>query len=242
MRTYIGKKIQVSHRFYIAVEMVQPSNYHKPLNQGFQNYVCGRSSQNHWVLPNGAPKFHTWQQQRPHSKPHNLELADPTKTMSLAKWSSKISSAAGSSRLQTWQSEYESSVTGRLSKDHEPYKIKFQNFIRGRSSQDHNLTIWSTKFCLAGPAKTMSLTLAKWSSKILFAAGPVKTTNLAIWSTRIRSGSRSAYSVSCSSGFLLTSHNPWRRQSSSCPPRGFWKIYLGDFGYFSLPHESLLLR
>ena len=43
-RSYIGKKPQVSHRSHIAVEMAQPSNYHKPLNLGFQNYVRGRSS------------------------------------------------------------------------------------------------------------------------------------------------------------------------------------------------------
>ena len=54
--------------------------------------------------------------------------ASPAKTMSLTKWSSKISSAAGLNQ----NLEYENSVTRRPSKDHEPYKR-----IRGRPSQDY---------------------------------------------------------------------------------------------------------
>ena len=110
-----------------------------------QNFIRGRPSQDH----------------KPgHLQYEILSLAGPAKTMSLTKWSSKISSAAGpvkttnlaicstkipslagpakTMNLTEWSSktssasrpsqdlklgnlQYENSVPGRLSKDHEPY-------------------------------------------------------------------------------------------------------------------------
>ena len=118
-------------------------------------------------------------------------------------WSAKISPVAGPARPSNHHKPFklglhnfvrgrpsqdhgrdnlggQKSVTGRPSKDHEPYQMEPQNFTRGNSTdhKPHNLE-------LAGPAKTMSLT--KWSSKISSAAGPVKTTNLAICITKILS-------------------------------------------------------
>ena len=61
----------------------------------------------------------------------------PSSTMSLAKGSFQISSAACPVQTHTWQSAVRKSVTGRLSKDYEPYKSELQNFFHGRSSQDY---------------------------------------------------------------------------------------------------------
>ena len=88
------------------------------------------------------------------------------------------------SRPQTWKSGVRNTVTGRPSKNHEPYRMQFHPTAGPVNTT--NLAICSTKILsLAGPARTMSL--AKWSSKISSAAGPVKTTNLPIWNTRILS-------------------------------------------------------
>ena len=100
-----------------------------------------------------------------------LSLANPTKTMSLTKWSSKISSVAGPVKTANLALWYENSVTGKPNKDHEPYKwslkfssvapgvpispvasparpsnrqkpfkLWFQNFVRGRPTQSRPQT------------------------------------------------------------------------------------------------------
>ena len=76
--------------------------------------------------------------------------------------------------------EHESSKT---SKTFRPWQRQAHH--RREESQTGSLKLcrWQAQ---ASPAKTMSLT--KWSSKISFVAGPVKTTNLVLWNENFVTG------------------------------------------------------
>ena len=144
------------------------SNHHKPFKLGFQNFVRGRPSQNHRrdnlvseKSVTGRPsKDHEPYQIKPenficgsskHHEPCNLELAGSTKTMSLTKWSSKISSAAGPVKTTNQNLEYENMslagpaktmsltkwIRGRPSQDYKPGNLQHENSVSGRPSKDY---------------------------------------------------------------------------------------------------------
>ena len=118
-------------------EMVQPSDHHKPLNLELQNYVRTGPVKTIEPCQNVAPQFYIYGSRNDH-KPHNLELAGPTKIMSLTKNKAPKfhPSAAGSiktTNLTIWSTKILSQ--GRSIKDHKSYKMELQ-IICGRSSQD----------------------------------------------------------------------------------------------------------
>ena len=121
---------------------------HEILSLGFQNFVRGRPSQEKTNLAIWGTKI--------------LSQAGPAKTMSLTKWSLKISSVAGAKTisLTIWSSKI-LLVAGpaRPSNHHKPCKQ------------------WGSQISsVAGPVKTTNVTI--WSTMILLLAGPAKTTSL----------------------------------------------------------------
>ena len=61
--------------------------------------------------------------------------------------------------------------TSRSNKDHEPHKMESRNFIRGRPCRDHKPSS-GARSCLTGTVKTTNLAI--WSTKIMSLAGPAK--------------------------------------------------------------------
>ena len=92
-----------------------------------QNFIRGRPSQDHQprICSTKIPS-----------------LAGRAKLMNLAKWSSQISSAAGPVKT-TNLAICSTKILSQAGQNHEPYKMEFQNFIRGRPVKTTNLEICS---------------------------------------------------------------------------------------------------
>ena len=151
--------------------------------------------------------------------------------MSLTKWGSRISSAAGPVKTTTLAICITKILSLAQQRTTSLTKWDLQNFIRGRSSQDHQPGNLESKFChwqaqqrLCAlqngvpefrPRQTQSRPQTWKSGVQKFAAGLAKTTNLAICITKILSlaGPAKTMSLTKWSSKISSAADPVRPQT-----------------------------
>ena len=124
-----------------------PAKDHEHHKMDLQNFIRGRSSQDHqpgffllaaaWVDPGRTP-FSQLNKGVKDAIVVSTELVirqvRMTKTCKKAIFDKQQQSTPKTTNLAIWS---RNSVIGRPNKDYAPHKMRFQNFVRGRSSQDH---------------------------------------------------------------------------------------------------------